>query len=150
LFSEGLAPVSINGVCGYIDKTGSFKLKPPFKPAGDDDCAVVHGHFNDGLSRWKFGNKYGYIDQSGRVRIKPEFDLTFNFSEGMAYVEQAGRYGFIDATGKMVIEPQFYYAKDFHNGLARVYYSQRNDSWGYIDMTGAVVWKTSAAIRRGL
>lgn len=49
-FSDGLASVSINGVCGYIDRNGNFKLKPPFKPVGDDDCAVVHGHFNDGLS----------------------------------------------------------------------------------------------------
>lgn len=145
LFSGSLAPVLVGGVCGYIDKTGSFKLKPPFKSSDKDDCAATYGHFNGGLSRWKFGDKYGFIDESGAVVIKPKFDLTFDFSEGMAYVEQAGRYGFIDVTGKMVIEPQFYTAKDFHNGLARVYYSQRNDSWGYIDKTGAVVWKTSPA-----
>ncbi|HEY6190580.1 MAG TPA: WG repeat-containing protein [Pyrinomonadaceae bacterium] len=145
LFSEGLAPALVGGVCGYIDKTGSFILKPPFKSSDKDDCAATYGHFNGGLSRWKFGDKYGFIDKSGNVVIKPEFDLTFDFSEGMAYVEQAGRYGFIDTTGRMVIEPQFYTAKDFHNGLARVYYSQRNDNWGYIDRTGAVVWKTTPA-----
>lgn len=143
LFSEGLAPVSVNGVCGYIDKTGSFKLKPSQKPMSESDCGATYGHFNGGLSRWKFGDKYGFIDESGNVIIKPEFDLTFDFAEGMAYVEQADKYGFIDATGKMVIEPQFYTAKDFHHGLARVYYSQRNDSWGYIDKTGAVIWKTT-------
>ena len=123
----------IGGVCGYLDKTGSFKLNAPFKPSNTDDCAATYGHFNGGLSRWKFGDKYGFIDQSGTVVIKPEFDLTFDFSEGMALVVQANKYGFVDTTGRMVIEPQFYYAKDFHNGLAKVFYSQRNDNWGYID-----------------
>jgi WD40 repeat protein len=145
LFSEGLAPVSVGGVCGYVDKTGNLKLKPTQKSLSVSDCGATYGGFIGGLSRWQFGDKYGFIDKSGNVVIKPEFDLTFDFSEGMAYVEKDGKYGFVDATGKMVIEPQFYNAKDFHNGLARVYYGAR-DSWGYIDKTGAFVWKTAPAV----
>ena len=143
VFSEGLAPVETGGVCGYIDKTGSLKLSPPWKPSGTSDCAVTYGHFNGGLSRWKFGDKYGFIDKTGAIVIQPRFDLTFDFSEGMAYVVEDDRYGFVDATGRLAIEPQFYRAKDFRNGLARVSYGQLNDSWGYIDKTGAFVWKTS-------
>ncbi len=142
LFSEGFGPVSFNGTCGYVDKTGELKLIPKFKHT-EKDCAGVWGTFDDGLSRWKIGDKYGFINTRGEVVITSQFDLTFNFSDGMAFVEKDGKYGFIDQTGKLVIEPQFYFAKDFRNGLAKVGFSA--DSWGYIDKRGQFVWKQSTA-----
>lgn len=140
-FSEGLAPVSTNGTCGYVDKTGQLTLIPPFK-AKENDCAAVWGSFDNGISRWMVGDKYGYINTRGELVIQPEFDLTFNFSEGLAFVEKDHKYGFIDQTGKLAIEPQFYFAKDFHNGLAKVGLTQW--IWGYVDKTGQIVWQQTA------
>src|SRR5258708_29798806 len=49
-FSEGLAAVTINRACGFIDSTGAVKMKPVFQNS-NSDCAVIHGNFNDGLDR---------------------------------------------------------------------------------------------------
>ena len=142
LFSAGFGPVSLDGTCGYVDKTGELKVIPNFKRT-KKDCAVAWGSFDDGLSRWMIGDKYGFINTRGEVVIKPEYDLTFNFSEGLAFVEKDGKYGFVDQTGKMVVEPQFYFAKDFRNGLAKVGFAPQ--SWGYIDKSGHLVWKQTTA-----
>jgi hypothetical protein len=139
LFSEHLAPANRTHDCGYIDKSGSFILRPAVSP-GEKDCATVWGDFAEGLSRWKFVNKYGFIDHSGKVIIEPRFDLTVHFSEGLAAVQIAGKWGYIDKSGKIVIEPRMLStAKDFQNGLA--YVVTKNGEHGYIDKSGNYVWK---------
>ena len=71
-FSEGLAPVNRKQNCAYIDRTGTYVLRPP-APAGEKDCATVWGGFSNGLSRWRFGNKFGwgYMDKTGRYVWPP-------------------------------------------------------------------------------
>jgi WG repeat protein len=138
-FQEQLAPVNRKRNCSYIDRTGSYVLRPPVSP-GENNCSSVWGDFSDGFARWKFGNKFGFIDRAGKIVIKPQFDLTFHFSEGLAAVEIAGQWGYIDKTGKMIIEPMpLLAAKDFHNGLA--YVVTKDDHLGYIDKSGNYIWK---------
>src|SRR5258708_11974538 len=86
-FSEGLAAVTINRACGFIDSTGAVKMKPVFQNS-NSDCAVIHGNFNDGLSRWEIEGKYGYIDKLGKVIIPNQFDLTSNFAQGMPFFQK--------------------------------------------------------------
>ena len=52
---------------------------------------------------------------------------------------QKGKYGFVDKTGKMVITPWFDSAAPFKHGLAGVDEGQVH---GYIDRTGAYVWRS--------
>jgi hypothetical protein len=67
-----------------------------------------------------------------------------SFSEGLAPVrsggKENGKWGCIDKTGKVVIAPQFPDKPVFKNGLAKIKTPQ---GIGYIDHTGAWVWKPS-------
>jgi hypothetical protein len=138
-FKNGLAPVNRTPPCGFVDRSGTFVLKPPVAD-GEKDCATVWGDFDEGLSRWKFGTKYGFIDPTGKTAIPPKFDLTFEFSEGLAAVSVNGKWGYIDKTGEMIINPREYnHVDSFKNGLA--YVVTKDGKHGYIDRTGKYVWE---------
>jgi len=66
-FSEnGLAPVKINGKCGYINESGKFVIQPSFEYA--DAFSVC------GLAWVRSAFGYGYINESGKFMIQPIFD----------------------------------------------------------------------------
>lgn len=126
-FSEGLAPVKLNGKWGYIDKTG--KVVIPYKY----DFAY---HFSEGLAPVKLNDKWGYIDKTGKVVIPSKYDYAYHFHEGLARVYMNGKYGFIDKTGKEIVPCKYSDAYAFSEGLAPV---KLNGKWGYIDKTGEEV-----------
>jgi hypothetical protein len=119
-FSEGIAPVGINGKLGYIDKTGKIAINPTFNYVSG---AFLNNIFSEGLAAVKIGEKWGYIDKAGKIVINPQFVFAFPFSESLAAVlindkKKEGKdltpdelleskVGYIDKTGKMVIKPQF-------------------------------------------
>ncbi|WP_139796242.1 WG repeat-containing protein [Sporomusa malonica] len=84
-FSEGMAPVKVNGKWGFIEKNGYITIAPRY-----DDVR----QFSEGLAAVKFGNYWGYIDKSGQWVIEPAYldggkydkDLTMQFENGLAEV----------------------------------------------------------------
>lgn len=147
-FSEGLAPVRLASIYGYVDSKGQVVVKPQFPEAYE---------FSEGLARVRVGDKYGFINTSGRIAIEPTFEYVGDFHDGMANMasEDLGRpdvtglvpkrtsygfsqlfegisplsliadgviRGFIDKTGRVAIEPQYDYAADFSDGLAWIMY----------------------------
>lgn len=138
-FSEGLSAVT-NSIktlkYGFIDRTGSFHLKPNFY--GPDM------HFSEGLAAVWSEKGIGFIDPTGTLKIKYQFYNTNHFSEGFCCVSFKKRglihYGFINKQGEMVIEPLFRLATNFQAGLAMV---ETKDCWGYINYAGEFVWSTN-------
>ena len=61
-FSEGLAPVKLNGKWGYIDRKGKVVIPMKF------DFAFP---FANGAARVRVGDKRGYIDKRGEYFWKP-------------------------------------------------------------------------------
>jgi Tol biopolymer transport system component/thiol-disulfide isomerase/thioredoxin len=57
-FSEGLAPVAVDGMWGYINKTGALTIKPRF------DAALP---FSRGMARVKTGGVWRRINSKGRL-----------------------------------------------------------------------------------
>ena len=55
-FSEGLHPVRMNGLWGYIDESGSFVIEPAWDAASS---------FRDGLALVEKDGKLAYIDHDG-------------------------------------------------------------------------------------
>lgn len=145
-FSEGLARVSRDGKCVYIDRTDTEVLRPESK--GTSDCAVIAGDFVDGLARWKIDDQYGYIDKGGRVVISPAFDLTFGFSEGLAAVEIDGLWGYVDSAGRMAIPPRFARAEPFRNGMAEVgLFGGPGRHWGYVNRAGGLIYDSAKSLQ---
>lgn len=146
-FTEGLAPVMISNLYGYIDHKGNVVIPPTFREAGQ---------FAEGLASVTTADyQRGYIDKAGLLVIKLAFARGGQFNGGLATlaVEINGRtkMGYIDRTGKTIIEPKFDVAFDFVDGIAEVYFSEKVTSaagpvtqtrHGYIDKRGQFVWRS--------
>jgi len=126
-FSSGLARVELNGVWGYIDKTGKEVI-----PLGYDFAY----NFNEDLAKIGLNGKYGFINQTGIEVVQPKYSHVGDFIEGLAWVELNGKYGYIDKTGKEVIPLNYDAAGNFSYSPAKVKF---NDKYGYIGKDGEVV-----------
>jgi len=157
---ENLAAVQQNGRWGYVDKTGTWIVKPQFSRAEpfkmglaavqqNDKWGFIDSKgnwiiqprfedvtsFSEGLAGVCNGN-WGFIDKTGSYAFESRFEDVGRFSEGMAGATQKGKWGFIDKKGEWVIKPQFEDVSVFDHGLAGV---SKNEAWGFIDKTGAWV-----------
>jgi len=128
-FGEGLAPVRMGNVWGYINKGGDFVIAPRFQSAEpfSGDIAVVSE-----------GGLFGYIDKSGVYVIKPQFEYAESFSEGKAVVGDQDAFWYIDRSGQQAIPGQFDLASPFFKGLAHV--RLNDESYAYIDRTGRIIF----------
>lgn len=129
-FSEGLAPVKVGSLWGYINRGGAMAISPQF-----DDAMS----FSDGVAAVRQGGFYGYIDKSGVLVIQAQFKQASDFHEGFAYVggREAG-YSYIDHNGKQAFRGSFADATNFYHGLAHVQLSGSFQSgrFAYIDTSG--------------
>jgi hypothetical protein len=151
-FSEGLAAVEINGLWGYIDKTGKLVIPATFRQASSfheglaaaqpaqngprQSCAVPDG------SRYSFVQSYGYIDRNGRFVIPPGDEYAADFSEGLAAVSICRQARFIDHTGRTAISIPYDDAEvtSFSHGLAEVsFVDSAGTHRGYINKQGKLV-----------
>lgn len=105
-FSEGLAPVVINGKLGYIDYTGNVVIAPRF----DRGELTV---FTNGMAPVKLQGKTGYINRAGDIVVDARFDKGEYFRNGLAAVQIGGKWGYVDRTGVLVIQPQYDEAHSF-------------------------------------
>jgi len=73
-FGEERAFVWQKGVCGIIDTSGKFIVKPTF------DYSDV-GNFKNGVTYTEKYERYGLITREGKVLFKPQFEVLQGFSE---------------------------------------------------------------------
>jgi hypothetical protein len=133
--SKRLYPVALQGRWGYMDLTGTVRIKPAF----DEADAFVEER-----ARVSVNKKLGFIDPDGTFVARPQFEAAASFHEGLARVKIGDKWGFIDKAGQVVIQPMFGDngaipdAGSFYEGLARM--SVGADlmrlKWGFIDRTG--------------
>jgi hypothetical protein len=111
VFSEGLLCVGTGQGVGFLDKTGTFIIKPVFKDAKD---------FSEGLAPVLVDDKWGYVGRDGNIAIPPRFDDASGFSEGLAHVLLGKTHAYINKAGQHMLRANAADAGNFHDGLARV------------------------------
>ncbi|GKS09577.1 hypothetical protein YDYSY3_05770 [Paenibacillus chitinolyticus] len=162
IFHDGLAPVQIDGLWGYVDKTGQFAVPPIYTGVGrvfeegfvqvvkDDKWGYVDktgkeviafdyedtNPFNNGLAPVKKNEKYGYINKEGKEVVPFQYEAASVFSEGRAMVKIKDKWGVIDQNGIEIEKPKFEEAFPYSRGLAAV---KHEGMWGYIDLSGREV-----------
>jgi len=121
-FSDGLAPVLIDGKWGFIDTNGNLAI-------GDQFSGVEP--FSDGLALFWNEDGIGFIDTGGNIVIEPRFQEAGWFSEGRVVVtlrEASGGlvWGYVDTEGDWVVGPEDFTGEHllinqcyFSEGLAR-------------------------------
>ncbi|MEQ1762176.1 MAG: WG repeat-containing protein, partial [Pyrinomonadaceae bacterium] len=129
-FKEGIAVVVENAywaedgdsyLCGYIDKTGEYIIKPQLLR----ECRP----FSEGLAWVETDER----DKDG-VRV---------------YKDELNWGGFIDKKGNWAIKPELYRAGDFVNGIAMVRkYTWPEEKWYFIDKSGRTIPDNEAIDRQ--
>jgi hypothetical protein len=76
-FSEGLAPVQIGELWGFIDKSGSVVISAKFQDAEP---------YSSGLARVQEHSLYGYADKSGVIVVPAQYKYAESFSDGFAWL----------------------------------------------------------------
>ncbi|HYK89296.1 MAG TPA: WG repeat-containing protein, partial [Acidobacteriota bacterium] len=133
-FSEGLAQVSDDGGCGYIDSKGRKIFWAAGAATGCDD-------FSEGMAVVQTGSaECRYIGRNGNWAIPQTFKPNnermpdrHRFRDGRAAVLLDKGWGFIDRTGGLV--GQFDEVRWFHEGLAAVKLAGK---WGFVDTSGKI------------
>ena len=122
-----LLPVTKNGSCGYLDRTGKIIIPLQF-----DRC----WKFSEGFASVTTDGKQGFIDEKGVYLAAPQFDAYWyftTFQEGFAPVCLRGSYekwGFIDTAGRVTYLPEVTLLGTFHEGLA---FFKKGDRAGYVN-----------------
>jgi len=144
-FSDGLAPVKINGRWDYVDARGVRKIPARYasaRPFAEGLAAVQE--FENGL--------WSYIDTDG-AKVLDGYLYAGDFQDGLAIVEpesaRAGSgpvdagYLFIDRSGDVVVDPAPRGASSFCNGLSNVAPggAQLPFEASYIDKEGRTVFR---------
>jgi hypothetical protein len=146
-FSEGLAPVKLEGHWGFIDKTGALVVKPQFDSAES---------FSDGLARVSQNGLSGFITHDGALAVTLQFKYAEKFVDGLAFVgdgpvgwDVSNMYWYVDHSGRRAIPDSFPLATSFFKGLAHVKLADKPgkkpaDFWSgqfaYIDRIGKKVF----------
>lgn len=95
-FSEGLAPVEIDGKAGYVDYSGNMVIEAKFQGAEE---------FKNGIAWIYENNKYGLIDKQGNYLHKPTFRAVHGFRQGLALVQnEDGTTSYIDENGELILK----------------------------------------------
>ena len=124
-FSEGIAPVYVNGTWGFVDSEGKMKIEPRFWEADN---------FSDGFAAVHQEGGWGYIDRNGTLVIQPRYFRARGFSEEVAPVRGETGWLFVDKTGTPVAGLSgFDDARSFNDGLAAV---KAGDKWRFITHSG--------------
>jgi len=139
-FSEGVAPIQVGKLWGYVDKSGTIVVPPRFSAAVP---------FSDGLALVSEGSLYGYIDHTGSYVIRPQFKDAESFAEGLAVVGEPFRCWYIDRSGNRAIPGEFVVASPFFKGVAHVKpFTGTDDDKGwvsgshaYIDRSGKIIFR---------
>jgi len=76
-FSNGLAPVSVGGKWGFIDRSGKIMIAPSY-----EDALSFSGH----LAAVKQGDYWGYLALTNKFGIEPQFTQAKTFQNGSAPV----------------------------------------------------------------
>ena len=110
VLSDGLALVTVNGMVGFIDRTGNFVIPPVFDkawpfwaglgraPAERDGIVGVI----DKAGAWVFQTNYEYLN------LATAFDKS-NLVFGWDF-KKADRWGFLDLDGRVVLDADFDHA----------------------------------------
>jgi len=78
-FSEGLAAVRLDGLVGYIDRSGTVVIAPQFDLAGE---------FYQGLAEIVVGDKAGIVNRRGEIVVPPMFARAIPFTRDVVLASE--------------------------------------------------------------
>jgi len=134
-FYEGLAKVKFRGKFGFIQKDGTFAIKPEF------DSALWR--FLDGTAAVKTGDVWRFIDRYGSFLGNTFDDLRESVAGPASGAKVGSTWGFVNRRGEFLIEPKFDFLRDVDGGG---WSAQNNGRSTLVDHAGSAVISVSSAV----
>lgn len=129
---NGLAVVCIEGLCGLIDYSGKYIVKPQYQGISQ---------FSEGRASASIKKETRMIDQKGNIYFRTNGSLSSLIENraGFGKIDENNEwsYGYIDRMGKIVIPAIYNYVRDFHEGKAIV--ENKGGSYSILNFYGKVV-----------
>lgn len=143
-YSDNMAVFNVNGVYGYLGKTGSVEIEPKYKRASD---------FKKGSAVVSVNGQFGTIDTNGSEIITANY-APFYFKDDIAVlsigrgdtgkgaVVERGLCGAVDRAGNVIVPfiyeeaGQSVFEMGAHKNLIMV---KSNGKWGVIDAKNTIV-----------
>lgn len=137
--SEGLYPVRIDGLYGFIDHQNRLIISNRYEDVRN---------FVDGLAAFKLIGKWGFIDRKEKIIIQPLYSQVADFVNGVAIVVKDGSHYLMDKKGKRLhttgfdtlskISPDLYMTKvdgqiGLMNSKGRLLVNARYQGLEYLD-----------------
>ncbi len=126
-FADGLAPMALDSVSGFINRSGVLKFKstytpPPFSEGLSFiyDTLMVYAPDTVRISMYSEIENNFIIDTNGTILGKYNYGQHSDFYDGLAAVLYNKNVGFINKKGKVVVPIQYDFATSFKNGTAAV------------------------------
>lgn len=119
-FNNGIAPVKMNGVWGFINKEGKYLINPQYQDFAVNDKDYSYRVFINDIASVKKNGKWGAINKNGKVVIDFKYDSGFIFNNGIAYVKENNKYVYIDTKGNEINKAKYDDANIFNNNIALV------------------------------
>lgn len=94
-FIEDLACVKIDGLYGYINKSGQVAIKPTY-----DDLSF----FYEGMSVQLKDGLYGCIDTNGNIVIPFKYEELQHSANGYFSAKKSGKYGLINSSNDPIVD----------------------------------------------
>ncbi|MBN1961127.1 MAG: WG repeat-containing protein [Deltaproteobacteria bacterium] len=131
-FSEDLCGVEIGGLCGFMDRSGKFVVRPAYSKARA---------FSEGLAVVQWRDKWGYINKQGMVVIPIRYNYAFSsFKKGRAEVMENGKHFILDTSGNIVDPSSIVYNhKAPKPDLSGLHPIRRNKRWGFANAADKIV-----------
>lgn len=107
--ANGLARVKVDGLWGYVDASGTFRVKPSFVNAFDFEDVSGGSRAIVAVQDDVSGeSRVGMIDQTGTFLVQPKYtDITSLGRAGLYAVRDGNQLGIIDASGKVIAQPRY-------------------------------------------
>lgn len=138
---------SVENDCGYMDKTGKFRI-----PIGKYSMCFTDTFYNVAIVGCMDG--FCAIDKEEKFlyHVFAYDNGPDELNEGLRRIILNNAIGFADQRGRIVIEPNFIFVRPFENGLAEFCEGCRSvrvidhteiqgGKWGFIDKSGKTVVK---------
>jgi hypothetical protein len=97
-FQDGLAAYKMNGLWGFVDRTGTKITAAQFEQVSD---------FRRGIATVKQSGKKNLIDRNGNFLLTEGYDRISLGADNYFISENNDQFGLIAPDGKEIIEPKF-------------------------------------------
>ncbi len=134
-FAGGLAPITIGGKTGFINREGKI-VTAPFMDFPAKDISMP----SEGMHMVIIDSLFTFVDSTGKIIRQPGFEYALDFFEGLALVSNQGKYGYIDKSGNIAIPMIYDVGWSFSEELALAGIAKgENFQLSFIDRSGKTI-----------